>query len=124
MADGWYDEWGTWHEAHPQDLGYSGPHPSRPGPLPPDAGSQAVAEAERIVNEPPQSTSEPIAAGDAVLPPQSGLGLGPVPPGKVGSEGVWVGGVWQERPPRPKVGPVAGLRLYLAALREMLEGDE
>jgi hypothetical protein len=75
--------------------------------------------------EPSESTSAPIEAPEAVLPPSSGpLGLGPVPPGKDASEGVWVGGVWQERPQEPDGDPVRGLRAYLAVIKAILDPEE
>lgn len=124
----WRDEWGAWH-GPVEDHGDSGPHehreriPPHLRVLPPGAEQDAVHEAERIIAAPPGIHEAMQGEYPPVLPTGSGM-LATVPEGKVASAGVWVGGVWQERPPRPKVGPVAGLRLYLAKLREALEDNE
>jgi hypothetical protein len=66
-------------------------------------------------------TSEHPAWVEPPEPPRVSDGL---PPGKDPSEGFWRGTTWEERPPKPKVDPVRGFRLYIAALREMLDkGD-
>lgn len=121
---GYRDAWGQWHEANPPDLGYAGVHVpgSIRGPLPPTAEHDAVAEAERII-APADTIPDPEDPSRAVLGPHS-ANLGPVPAGKNASDGYWAGGVWQERPPKPKLDAIAAIRNYVRFMRETFDRDD
>ena len=108
---GYRDSWGQWHDYNPPDLGLAGVH--RPGSLDPKA---AVREAEAIVGMSAPDTPSDTApthseASDTVVAPLRA------------PDGYWRGGVFHERPPKPKPDAVQGIRAYLRFLRESFDRD-
>lgn len=116
----WRDEWGEWH-GPAQDLGNSGPRESRGRQLPPHLRVVPDPVEEPATTTAVRPAAPPLEAPEAV--PGAPAWPGPVPQGKRASDGMWVGNVWQERPPPPTVpiDPVTGIRLYLKWARDVLE---